>query len=242
MAQIATTGAFCGAGIVLQAVQQGVVLETVFGHVGDKHGGLGRDQEELLQQRLLFLAEVQRAHRLGLVQCGLAVLQNATSLADFLVAAERAAFGNAVQRLFHRAQVGQAQLGLDHLDVGDRIDLAGDMDHVVVFKAAHHVDDGVGLADVRQKLVAQALAGAGTGHQPAMSTNSTMARWTRSGLHDGGQRVKPRVRHFDHAHIGLDGAKGVVFSRNAGLGQGVEQGRFTDVGQAHDATFHEISL
>ena len=39
------------------------------------------------------------------------------------------------------------------------------VDHVVVLEAAHHVDDGVGLADVGQKLVAQAFALAGTGHQ-----------------------------------------------------------------------------
>ena len=32
-------------------------------------------------------------------------------------------------------------------------------------------------------------------------------------------------------------ARGIVLGWDAGLGQGVEQGRFTDVGQAHDATF-----
>ena len=39
-------------------------------------------------------------------------------------------------------------------------------------------------------------------------------------------------------------ALGVVFGGNAGLGQGVKQSRFTDVGQAHDATLqtHEIPL
>jgi hypothetical protein len=30
-------------------------------------------------------------------------------------------------------------------------------------------------------------------------------------------------------------AQGIVLSRNAGLGEGVEEGRFADVGQADDA-------
>jgi hypothetical protein len=88
----------------------------------------------------------------------------ASSLMDSL-SPERAVLLHAVDRLFHRGQVGQAELGLDHLDVGDRVDLVGHVDHVRVFKATHHVDDGVGLADVRQELVAQALARAGPGHQ-----------------------------------------------------------------------------
>jgi hypothetical protein len=80
--------------------------------------------------------------------------------------------------------------------------------------------------------------------RPAMSTNSTTAGTMRSGLTIAGQLRHARIRHLDDAHIGLDRAKGVVLRRNAGLGQGVEQGGFTDVGQAYDATLqtHENSL
>jgi hypothetical protein len=46
------------------------------------------------------------------------------------------------------------RLGLDHLDVRDQVDLAGDVDHVLVVEAADDVDDRVGLADVGQELVA----------------------------------------------------------------------------------------
>ena len=44
--------------------------------------------------------------------------------------------------------VGERQLGLDGLDVGDRIDLALDMGDVVVLEAAQHVYDRIDLADV----------------------------------------------------------------------------------------------
>ena len=63
-----------------------------------------------------------------------------------------------MQAFLNRAHVGQAQLGLDDFDVGDRVDLASHVDHVVVFEATHHVHDGIGLADVREELVAQAFA------------------------------------------------------------------------------------
>ena len=50
-------------------------------------------------------------------------------------------------------------------DVGDRVDPALDVDDVVVLEAAHHVGDGVDLADVGQELVAEALALGGAAHQ-----------------------------------------------------------------------------
>ena len=55
-------------------------------------------------------------------------------------------------------EVGEHQLGLDRLDVGDRIDLAADMRHVRIVEAAHHMRDGVDLADVAEELVAEPFA------------------------------------------------------------------------------------
>ncbi len=60
--------------------------------------------------------------------------------------------------LLQGLQVRQDQLGVDGLDVVGRVDAAGDVDHVVVGEGAHHLADRVGLADVGQELVAQALA------------------------------------------------------------------------------------
>ena len=129
-----------------------------------------------------------------------------------------------MQAFFNRCQIGQAQLGLDDFDVVDRVDLTGDVDDVVVLKAAHHVDGGVGLADVLQELVAQAFPGAGTCHQTGnvdkLHNGGDDALWRD----DVGQLLQARVWHFDDADVGLDGAKRVVFSGDAGLGQGVEQG------------------
>ncbi len=133
------------------------------------------------------------------------------------------------------ARSARQKLGLDHLDVGDRVDLAGHVDHVVVLEAAHHVDDGVGLADVGQELVAQAFALAGAGHQARDVDELDDGRHDALGLDDLGQLRQPRIGHFDHADVRLDGAERVVLGRDAGLGQGVEEGGLADVGQADDA-------
>jgi hypothetical protein len=49
------------------------------------------------------------------------------------------------------------QLGLDRLDVAQRVDRALGVDDVRVVVRADDVDDRVGLADVGQELVAEAL-------------------------------------------------------------------------------------
>ena len=142
-----------------------------------------------------------------------------------------------MQSFFHAVQVCQAQFGLDHFDVGDGVDLARHVNHVVVFKAAHHIHNRIGLADVGQKLVAQTFAGAGPGHQTSNVDKLHDGGHDAFGLHNGGQLRQAQIGHLNHAHIGFDGAKRVVFSRDAGLGQGIEQGGLADIGQADDAAF-----
>ena len=55
-------------------------------------------------------------------------------------------------------EVGEHQLGLDRLGVGDRVDAALDVGDVAALEAAQDVDDGVHLADVGEELVAEAFA------------------------------------------------------------------------------------
>ena len=73
--------------------------------------------------------------------------------------------------------------------------------------------------------------------RPAMSTNSTMAGWIFCGLTMADSCGEARVRHLDDADVRLDGAERIVGRVDAGLGQGVEEGGFADVGQADDAAF-----
>ena len=155
----------------------------------------------------------------------------------FLVAACLGGLGIAHILLFDSGEVGERKFGVDGLDVGHRVDSAVDMNDVAVLETAHHVRNGVGLADVGQKLVAQALALGRAGHQSRDVDEFDRRRKDALRVRYLGQRRQARIGHFDDAHVWLDGAKRVVLGRDASLCQRVEQGGFADVGQADDAAF-----
>ena len=115
------------------------------------------------------------------------------------------------------------------------------MRHVFVFKAAHHVHNGVHLADVREEFVAEALAVRGALHQSRDVDKFDDGGGDLFAVVQGGELIQPLVRHGDDAHIGLDGAEGVVRRLGARVGDGVEQGGFADVRQAYNSQFHCIA-
>ena len=219
-----------------QTVEQGVVLKTIFGHIGHKHGGLGGDQEKLFEQRQFFFAEIDGANWFGVVQRGLALFQNRHQFDRLFVAGTRG-FGHPLQGFLNRGQIGQTQFGLNHFNVSNWVDLAGHVNHIGVFKTTHHIDGGIGFANVCQKFIAQTFTRAGTCHQTGDVDKLHNRRHHALWRDDVGELLQARVRHFHHPHIGLDGAKGVILSRNARFGQRVEQGGFAYIGQAHDAAF-----
>ena len=231
-------------GISLELVQQRVVLKTIFGHIAHKHGGLGCDQAERLEQGRVFLGHGHHAGRLAFVQCCLDRLQQGHQLGSFLVIARTRGLGVAVQRLLHSGQVGQAQLGLDHFNVGNRVNLVRHVDHVGVFKATHHVHNRVGFADVGQELVAQAFALGSASHQACDVHKLHNRGHDALGRDDLSQLVQAGIGHLHHTSVRLNRAEGVIFSSNAGFSQGVKEGGLAHVGQAHDAALeaHGISF
>ena len=62
-------------------------------------------------------------------------------------------------------QVGEHQLGLDGVDVADRVELAAHMRDVLVLETAHDVRKRIHLAHVREKLVAKAFSPRGAADQ-----------------------------------------------------------------------------
>jgi len=86
------------------------------------------------------------------------------------------------QLLVDGLQVGQGEFGVDHLDVGDRVDPAGDVHDVLVLEAADDVGDRVALPDVGKELVAEPSALAGAGDQAGDVDELHVAGITFSGL------------------------------------------------------------
>ena len=114
----------------------------------------------------------------------------------------------------------------------DGIDAARHVHDVGVFEAAHHVRDRVGLADVRQELVAQALALRRAGHQARDVDEFHRGGHDLLGLDDLRQRVEPRIRHRHDAHVRIDGAERIVLRRDLRARQRVEQRGLADVRHA----------
>ncbi len=223
-----------GGGDFPDLVQVRVVLKAVLVDVGDVHGGLDRQQAQLPDQCHLVLVQIHAAHRPALVQHRQQLFEHSQLGFGFLVAA----LGDPLyplDRLLDGFQVSQGQLGVDHLDVGRRVYLVGDVDDVAVFEAAHHVGNGVGLADVGQELVAQAFTLGSTGHQPGNVHEFHGGGDHALGLDDIGQGVQAGVRHGHHARVRFDGAEREVFRADTGFGQCIEQGGFADVGKADNA-------
>ena len=123
-----------------------------------------------------------------------------------------------MQGFFGRAQISECQFGVDDFDVGDGVDFARNVNHIVIIKTAHNVCNGVGLADVGEELIAQAFTFRG-----ACDQTRNVDEFDGGGLHalwidDCGQSIHAWVWDFNHAHIGLDGAEWVVFRCDACFG------------------------
>jgi hypothetical protein len=140
-----------------------------------------------------------------------------------------------VESFLHHRQVGEREFELDRLAIARRIHRAIDVDDVGVVEAAHHVHDGVGLADVAQERIAAALTLRRALHEPGDVDELHRRLYRPLRLHHFGECIEPFVGHGDHADVGVDGAEGVV----GGLGfrgrQGVEEGGFADVGETYNS-------
>jgi hypothetical protein len=163
-AQTGTTSAPSSAASADDLIQDRIVDEAVFGDVGDVEGRLGREQEEIadLAQRLRLQAH--RADRLAGVELIADLLEQALRARIFLspVLAMRSARSRAFSTESRSARASSVLMTSMSLQ---RIDASGDMHHVVVLETAHHMGDGIGLADVGEELVAEPLALGRTGHQ-----------------------------------------------------------------------------
>ena len=141
----------------------------------------------------------------------------------------------AVDPPFYQVNVGEHQLQVDGLNIPRRANLAADMDDLAVIKAAHHMDDGIHLANMGKELVAQALALGGPLHQPRdIHELDDRGSHLIGGVHLT-QLIQPGIRYRHDAHIRFDGAEGIVGSPSAAAGQGVEYGALANIRQADDS-------
>ena len=188
-----------------------------------------------MQQRTLHRVHLQRSRRLAGVEMHLHALQQVELADRVLVAGLRCLLGTP-QPALDRVEVGESELGIDDVDVGQWIDAAGYVHDLVVHETAHHVRNRVRLADVRQELVAEALTLGRAGDEPGDVHELDRGRNDLLGPGDRRELRKPQVRYRDDAHVRVDRAEGVVRGRGVlGLRHRVEKRRLADVREPDDA-------
>src|SRR5438105_2374997 len=153
----------------------------------------------------------------------------------FLVAARARGLRVLAKLLVDRSEIGERQFRVDRFDVGDRIDLSGDMHDVAVVEAAHDMRDRVHLANVGEKLIAEAFAFRRAGDKPRDVDELDRRRNHFLRLRDRGELRQTRIGHFDDADVRLDRAERIILRRDARLGERVEERRFADVRQPDDS-------
>lgn len=105
---------------------------------------------------------------------------------------------------------------------------------VGILKVAHDLADGVGLADVCQELVAQALTLVSALHQTCDVDELDRCRHNATRVNDVGKLLQAAIGYVDDTHVGVDRGKRVVGGKAGLFGKRGEQRRLAHVGQAHD--------
>ena len=133
-------------------------------------------------------------------------------------------FAQAVDAPLQAVEIGEHQLGLDRLDIGDRVDAALNMRDVGILEAAHHMCDGIDLADIGEELIAEPLAFRGTAYQPRDIHEGQPGRDDLGRFGELGERLEPRIGHRHFADIRLDGAERIIGRlRRRRFGQRIEE-------------------
>ena len=226
-----------GVGYGLDRLVVGVGLEVrhaVLVHIGGVNDRLETEQVNGLYKLALVLVALPAARGLAVVEVRKQALEDLGLVQGLFVPALRGLFG-LVYAALHQLHVRHYQLEVDYVYVARRIGAALDVDYVLVVKAAHHVDDGVGAADVLQELVAQTLAVAGALDQAGYVDELYHRRGVLLGVVHIAQEVQPLIRHGDDAHVRLNGAERVVRALRAGICYRVEQCALADVRQTDDS-------
>ena len=139
-------------------------------------------------------------------------------------------------------EVGEDQLRLDRLDVARGVDAALGVDDVRVAVRADDVDERVGLADVREELVAEALALVRAGDEAGDVVEGDRVPDDLARADDLRDLLEALVDHGHDGDVRLDRRERVVGGLRAGLGERVEQRGLAGVRHPDDPDLHRATL
>ena len=214
-------GAFRG-GEFSDYIQMRIVFETVFGDVGDIQHRLGGDQMQFFQPAALVSCISKLRAWLPFLDMRLHRCMNA-NLALASLSLDLASLpARSVWRSIDSMSASSSSVLMVSMSLSGS--MVADVHDIVVFKAAHDLGNGVGFADMAEKLVAQSFALRGACDEAGNVDKFHRRRHDFFRLHDIGELLQARVRHFDYADVRIDRTKRIVFRGDTCPGQRIEQG------------------
>ena len=114
-----------------------------------------------------------------------------------------------------------------------------DVHHVFIFVTADDVQNGIHVAQVAEKLVAEPFAPRCAPHQPGDIDQLKNGRNDFLRFDVAVDRRQPRIGNRHGADVRLDRAKRIVLAGDAHGRERVEQRALSDVRQSDDACFHD---
>src|SRR5687768_16995139 len=235
-------GLFAGGDDVAQAVHMRVPGgQLVLRHIRRVQHRLRREEVEAAIRGTFVVARNDGAREAPGCERWLQTLEQPGLESRLRVAGPGGARG-AVEPLFDGYEVGEAELDVDDLPVADRVHRAHDVLDIVVLETANDVHDRVHLPDIREKLVPQSFALARALHEPGDVDELDRGRHGAFRLHDGGERVQPRIGDGDNAGVGFDGREGVVGDESARRRERVEERGLSHVRKADDSESQHLPV
>ena len=112
------------------------------------------------------------------------------------------------------------------------------MHYVVVIKASYNMYNSVNLADMRQKLITEALTLGGTFYKTRyIDKFDYRGSYFFRRIHFG-KLVKPVIGHSHNAYVRLNSAERIVCNLGACIGYSIKKRTLAYVRQTYDTKFH----
>ena len=141
------------------------------------------------------------------------------------------------QAVLHCLKILELKLQVDYLLVPHRIHASVHVGDIGIVEAAEHMQDGIGLADIGQKLVAETLTPAGTLDKTGDVDNLHRRRHHSSGMHKRLKHLQPGIGHGSGADVGLDGTEREIGRLSLSRTYTVEKSGLADIGQTDYTAF-----
>ena len=134
-----------------------------------------------------------------------------------------------------KLQIRENQFQLNGFNISDRVYGTVYMDHIVIFEATHHMDNGIRFPDISQELVSQSFSLGSPPNQPRNIHKLDNRRSDFFRMIQVRQKFQTLIRHRHYAYVWINGTEGVVGRLRPRLGNGIKKGGLSHIWQTDNS-------